>query len=103
MVRLPLQNVSFWEGSDSARVGAFVRLERPAWTVLASAAVAEFAGPMSRARTTTLLLVLAGTGAITAGCVLLLRRYTDSLVQLTTPITSLLNQHLLRLIQIPSI
>lgn len=70
--------------ADSARVGAFVRLERPAWTVLASAAVAEFAEPMSRARTMTLLLVLAGTGLITAGFVLLLRRYTGSLVQLTS-------------------
>jgi signal transduction histidine kinase len=68
--------------ADTARVGVYVRLEEPPWTVLASAAVAEFAEPFHRIRTFNLLVVLAGTGLVTAGFALLLRRSTDSLVRL---------------------
>lgn len=68
---------------DSSRVASFLRVRAPPWTVLASAAVDEFAGPFLRTRTANLLVMLLVAGGITAAFLLMTRRATASLQQLT--------------------
>jgi signal transduction histidine kinase len=68
---------------DSARVASYVSLTSPAWTIITSASIAEFAPPFQHARSLQLLVVLAVTGAITVMSVHLLRRATQSLEELT--------------------
>ncbi|PYP75417.1 MAG: hypothetical protein DMD35_21495 [Gemmatimonadetes bacterium] len=81
---LALPNGSFRYGrGDSARIASFVNLSSPAWTIMTSASLAEFAPPFQRARSLQLFVVLAVTGAITAMFVQLLRRTTRSLEELT--------------------
>jgi len=68
---------------DTNRVAAFVSLDEPPWTVVASGSMAEFAAPFTRMRTRTLALVLVVTAIIVAAFTLLTRRETRSLVALT--------------------
>jgi signal transduction histidine kinase len=69
--------------ADSTRVVSFVSLASPAWTVLSTASVAEFAPPFEHARSRQLVVVLGVTGAIILMFVHLLRRTTYSLEELT--------------------
>jgi signal transduction histidine kinase len=78
----PSGNFTYGRG-DSARIASFVSLSSPAWTIISSASLAEFAPPFQRARSVQLLVVLAVTGAITVMFVHLLRRATRSLEELT--------------------
>jgi signal transduction histidine kinase len=68
---------------DSTRVASFVSLAQPAWTVVTSAAVDEFAAPFARTTFVNLLLVLAITLLASAAFVLWTRRSTRSLEALT--------------------
>ena len=73
---------SYREG-DTNRVAAFVSLDEPPWTVVASASVSEFSAPFTRMRNRTLALVLVVTATIAAAFTLMTRRETRSLVALT--------------------
>ena len=68
---------------DSAHIASFVSLSSPAWTIVTSASLAEFAPPFQHARSLQLIVVLAATCAITLMFVQLLRRATRSLEELT--------------------
>ena len=81
-VDMPSGSFAYGRG-DSAHVVSFVSLSSPAWTIITSASLAEFAPPFQRARSLQLLVVLAVTGAITLMFVHLLRRATHSLEELT--------------------
>jgi signal transduction histidine kinase len=78
----PSGSFTFGRG-DSAHIASFVSLSSPAWTIVTSASLAEFAPPFQRARSLQLLVVLAVTGVITLMFVQLLRRATRSLEELT--------------------
>lgn len=69
--------------ADSTRVASFVNLETPPWTILATSAVAEFAGPFTRTRHLQLALLLLVTVAVFLAFVLLTGRATRSLGRLT--------------------
>jgi signal transduction histidine kinase len=71
-------------GGDSARVASVVALNEPPWSVIATAATAEFAGPFHAMRTLNLAVVLAVTAAMTLVFVVMLRRSTQSLTRLTS-------------------
>jgi len=75
--------VRYAGAGDSARVATFVNLAEPAWTVVSSTAVAEFAGAFGRTRAldAVFLLVLAATVAV--AFTVLVRQATHSLEQLT--------------------
>jgi signal transduction histidine kinase len=68
---------------DTNRVAAFVSLDDPPWTVVASASTSEFAAPFIRMRTRTLALVLILTAAVATAFTIMTRRETRSLVALT--------------------
>lgn len=74
--------LSFREG-DSTRIASFVTLDAPEWTVIATTAMQEFAGPFDRMRTRTLLLLLLVTLTVSAAFVLAIRRATRTLSALT--------------------
>lgn len=69
---------------DSLRVAYFVTVGTPPWTVIASSAVDEFAPPFLRTRTVNLVVMLLVAAAITLAFLLMTRRATSSLEQLTT-------------------
>lgn len=69
--------------NDSLRVASFVKLSSPAWTVVASAAVDEFAPPFLRTRNVDLLVMLLVAAAIALSFLLMTYRATASLEQLT--------------------
>jgi signal transduction histidine kinase len=81
-VATPSGSFAYGRG-DSARIASFVSLSSPAWSIVTSASVAEFAPPFQRARSLQLLVVLTVTGAITLMFAQLLRRATRSLEELT--------------------
>jgi signal transduction histidine kinase len=73
---------AFHEG-DTTRIAAFVSLTAPAWTVVATGSVNEFAPPFLHMRLINLALVLLVTGLAATGFILLTRRATRSLEALT--------------------
>jgi signal transduction histidine kinase len=72
---------------DTARVGALASVDRPPLTVLSSTVRREFAAPLERARTVQLLLVLIIGTAVSVVGVVLLRRATRALEELTAAAT----------------
>jgi len=68
---------------DTTRIAAVVALASPPWTVVASSAVAEFAGPFVTTRLVNLSLVLLITLAVSLAFVVLTGRATRSLEALT--------------------
>ena len=69
--------------NNTTRVASFVSLADPAWTIVSSAALDEFAAPFARSSLVNLLLVLAVTLLASAAFVLWTRRSTRSLEALT--------------------
>lgn len=68
---------------DSARVGSFVSLQDPPWTVISTASVEEFAPPFRGARRGDLLIVLFLAVVVGGAFLVTLRRTTASLEALT--------------------
>jgi signal transduction histidine kinase len=75
--------VHYGEAGDSARVATFANLADPAWTVVSSTAVAEFAGAFDRTRTLDALFLLLLAVVVAAAFTVLVSRATRSLEQLT--------------------
>jgi two-component system, NtrC family, nitrogen regulation sensor histidine kinase NtrY len=69
--------------SDSTRLAAFVNLAAPPWTVISVATLEEFSGPFERMRMLNLAAVLVVILLVSLGSVLLVRRATRSLEELT--------------------
>jgi signal transduction histidine kinase len=69
--------------ADTTRVAAFLSLDEPPWTVLASGATTEFEAPFTRMRLINLSMVLAVALLVTVAFILLSRRETRSLTALT--------------------
>jgi signal transduction histidine kinase len=69
---------------DTLRLASFKSLQSPAWTVVVSGVVNEFAGPFTAVRRWTLLLFLLVAFVATAAFSQFLRRTTRSLEELTT-------------------
>lgn len=69
--------------SDSQRVAVFTQLEALPWTIFASSAIEEFAGPFARIRLVYLVAVLAVTIVVSTVFTLLIRKATKSLIGLT--------------------
>jgi len=69
--------------ADSVRVASFATLETPEWTVLATTAVDEFAGPFTRTRRLFLTIVGLVTVAVSAAFLVMTGRATRSLESLT--------------------
>jgi signal transduction histidine kinase len=78
----PAGELTFPHG-DSSRVAAFVALDGLPWTVVSVAALDEFAAPFERMRALNLAVVLLVILAVAAASVLLVRRSTRSLEELT--------------------
>ncbi len=72
-----------FRAADSSRVASFVNLETPGWTILATTALDEFAGPFSRTRRLQLLIVGMVTAAVFLAFLLMTGRATRSLESLT--------------------
>lgn len=72
-----------YAGGDSARIATFVNLAEPPWTVIASTAVAEFAGAFDRTRAIDALSLLILVASVAVAFTLLVSRTTRSLEQLT--------------------
>jgi two-component system, NtrC family, sensor kinase len=72
-----------FHSSDTARIAAFVNVDSPPWTVVATSALDEFAAPFERMRTFSLAVVLLVGLGIAVASPLLVRRATLSLEQLT--------------------
>jgi signal transduction histidine kinase len=68
---------------DTVRIATYVNLAEPAWTVLSSTAVAEFAGAFDRTRALDALSLLILAAAVAVAFALLVSRATHSLEQLT--------------------
>ena len=71
-----------FEEADTTHVAGFVSLADPPWTVIATAAVDEFAPPFGRIRAITLGFVLLVTAAVSVAFPLMIRRATGSLERL---------------------
>ena len=69
--------------ADTTRVIAFASLEEPPWTILASGATSEFAGPFVRMRLINLALALVVALVVAVAFTLFSRRETRSLTALT--------------------
>ena len=78
----PYASVRYRE-RDTTRIAAVVALTSPPWTVVASSAVGEFAGPFVSTRLVNLSLVLLVTLAVSLAFVVLTGRATRSLGALT--------------------
>ena len=65
---------------DSARIGSFVSLASPEWTVLSSTAVSEFSDTFARTRAIDVAFILLLGGAVAVAFVVLVGRATRSLV-----------------------
>jgi signal transduction histidine kinase len=72
-----------YEEAGEQRVASFTSLSSPAWTVVSSASVAEFAPPFARTRTVNLVLMLLVAALISVAFLLTTRRMTRSLRSLT--------------------
>lgn len=72
-----------FEEDDTTRVAEFASLVDPPWSVIATAAVDEFAPPFGRIRTVSLGLVLLVTAAVSLAFPLMIRRATGSLERLS--------------------
>jgi signal transduction histidine kinase len=70
--------------NDSTRVASFLSLSSPPWTVVVSATIEEFAPPFVRMRNVNLAVMLLAAVAIGVSFLLMTRRATESLEQLTT-------------------
>lgn len=82
--RLDTPAGTFAYGKGSARrVASFVSFERPAWSLLVTGSVDEFAAPFIRLRFFDLALLLGVIVAVSAGFYLLLRRATAALERIT--------------------
>jgi signal transduction histidine kinase len=64
-------------------VAAFVSLNDPPWTVISIATLEEFSAPFERMRTLNLAVVLLVLGAVAAASLLVVRRATRALEELT--------------------
>ena len=71
-----------FEESGVRRVASFVNLSAPAWTVLSSGSVDEFAAPFTRARILDLFLVIVVAATLWIGFVLVTSGVTRSLTAL---------------------
>jgi two-component system, NtrC family, sensor histidine kinase HydH len=84
MVALAAERGGFtYRLGDSTRIAAFVSLDEPPWSVVATASLDEFARPFERMRALNLLLVLVVIASVSLASVLLVRRATRSLEELT--------------------
>jgi signal transduction histidine kinase len=72
-----------FEQGDSTRLAAFVSLAAPPWTVVSVATLEEFSAPFERMRAVNLAVVLLVILAVAAASLLLVRRATRSLEELT--------------------
>jgi signal transduction histidine kinase len=72
-----------YEEEGATRVASFVSLTSPAWTIVSSASVDEFAPPFARTRLVNLGLMLLVAVVITLAFLLTTRRMTRSLRSLT--------------------
>jgi HAMP domain-containing protein len=72
-----------FEMLDSVRVASFVNLDTPPWTVVATSAVDEFAGPFARMRRLQLAILAVVTVVVLLAFLLLTGRATRSLAKLT--------------------
>ena len=72
-----------FEEAGARRVASFVNLSAPAWTVLSSGSVDEFAAPFTRTRILDLFLVITVAATLWIGFLLVTRRLTRSLTALT--------------------
>lgn len=70
-------------GSDSLRIGTWIALAAPPWTVVSSSRASEFDGPFGQMRTEALLLVLLVTLLVSVAFALATWRATRSLEALT--------------------
>jgi signal transduction histidine kinase len=67
----------------TTRVGSFLSLDDPPWTVVSSESLDEFAAPFARTGSFNLLVVLVVTAVISVAFIVVARRATDSLKRLT--------------------
>ena len=72
-----------FEEDDVRRIASFVNLSAPAWTVLSSGSVDEFAAPFARTRALDLALVFTLAATLWIGFLLVTHRLTRSLTGLT--------------------
>lgn len=72
-----------YQEADSARVGSFVSLQDPPWTVISTVAMEEFAPPFRGARRGDLLIVLLVAAVVGGAFLVTMRRTTASLEALT--------------------
>lgn len=69
---------------DSLRIGSYVAMADPAWTVLATASLAEFAPPFVRVRNASLIALLLVTLGVSTAFAVAIRRATGRLEALTS-------------------
>lgn len=72
-----------FEEGGARRIASFVNLSAPAWTVITSGSVDEFAAPFARTRALDLSLVIMVAAALWIGFLLVTHRLTRSLTALT--------------------
>jgi signal transduction histidine kinase len=72
-----------FEEDGARRIASFVNLSEPAWTVLSSGSVDEFAAPFARTRVLDLSVVITLAATLWIGFLLVTHRLTRSLTALT--------------------